>query len=92
MFYFSPIFLFVPEVISPFLFWIVLTIEENENTTLELVIYPIGYTIIIFSSLIYNEIIIFIFWELNTNTKTFVNQRMNEEIIEMNSLINDNDL
>lgn len=49
LFYFSPVFFFFPEIIRPFLLWIVKTIKENENTTtLELVIYPIGYTIAIF--------------------------------------------
>ena len=58
LFYFSPILFLVSKVISPFLLWIVTTIENNDKTKLELAIYPIGYIIVLFSSLIYNEIII----------------------------------
>ena len=96
IFYFSPIFLLISEVISPFLLWIVKAIEnkitnKNENATLEIVINPIGYTIVLFSALIYNEIIIFNFCGLNKNTKKYVNERMNKEIKELNELPDYND-
>ena len=92
LFYFSPILLLVSEVISPFLLWIVMTIENNNKTKLELAIYPIGYIIVLFSSLIYNEIVIFNFCGLSKNTKKFVDQRMIKEISEMNKLMNNDDL
>ena len=92
LFYFSPILFLVSEVISPFLLWIVTTIENNDKTKLELAIYPIGYIIVLFSSLVYNEIIIFNFCGLSHNTKKFVDQRMIEEISEMNNLMNNDDL
>ena len=92
LFYFSPILLLVSEVISPFLLWIVMTIENNNKTKLELAIYPIGYIIVLFSSLIYNEIVIFNFCGLSQNTKKFVDQRMIKEISEMNKLMNNDDL
>ena len=93
LFYFSPILFLVSEVISPFLLWIVKTIENNnEKKKLELAIYPIGYIIVLFSSLVYNEIIIFNFCGLSQNTKKFVDQRMIEEISEMNNLMNNDDL
>ena len=96
IFYFSPIFLLISEVISPFLLWIVKAIEnkitnKNENATLEIVINPIGYTIVLFSALIYNEIVIFNFCGLNKNTKKYVNERMNKEIKELNELPDYND-
>ena len=87
LFYFSPIFLLITEIISPFLQWIVQVIEKNTNTKLELVINPVGYTIVLFSSLIYNEIIIFNFCGLSKNTKIFVDQRMTIEISKVNELI-----
>jgi len=86
LFYFSPIFLLITEVISPFLQWIVQAIENNKNTTLELVINPIGFTIVLFSSLVCNEIIIFNFCGLSKNTKKFVNERMTLEISKVNRL------
>ena len=42
----------------------------------DIIIYPIGYLIVVFASLIYNEIIIFNFWGLSKNTKKFINQRL----------------
>ena len=87
LFYFSPIFLLIAEVISPFLLWIVLAIENNTNTKLELVINPIGYTIVLFSSLVFSEFIIFNFCGLSENTKKFVNKRMDKELSDMDGLI-----
>ena len=87
LFYFSPIFLQIAEVISPLFLWIALSIEKNTNTILELVIYPIGYVIVIFSSLLCNEMIILNFCGLSENTKIFVYQRMDKEISKMNKLI-----
>ena len=99
LFYFSPIFLLISEVISPFLLWITSTIEnaikgENKesNTTLDLVINPIGYIIVLFSALIYNEIIILNFCGLSKNTKKFINERIKEEIKELNEISNDNNV
>ena len=86
LFYFSPIFLLITEVISPFLQWIVQTIENNQNTTLQLIINPIGFIIVLFSSLVCNEIIIFNFWGLSKNTRKFVNERMTIEISKVNRL------
>ena len=90
LFYFSPIFLLITEVISPFLQWIVQAIENNQNSTLELVIYPIGYIIVLFSCLVCNEIIIFNFCGLSKNTRKFVNERMTIEISKVNRLTNNN--
>ena len=87
LFYFSPIFLLITEVISPFLLWIVLAIENNTNTKLELVINPIGYTIVLFSSLVFSELIIFNFCGLSENTKKFVNKRMDKELSNIDGLI-----
>ena len=87
LFYFSPIYLLITEIISPFLLWIVRAIENNKNSPLELVLYPIGYFIASFSSLVCNEIIIFNFWGLSKNTKIFVNERMTLEITEVNKLL-----
>ena len=91
LFYFSPIYLLITEIISPFLLWIVTTIEKKiqgeTKTILELVINPIGYIIVLFSSLVCNEIVIFNFCGLSENTKIFVNKRMTLEISEVNELV-----
>ena len=40
---------------------------------------PIGYLIVLFASLIYNEIIILNFCNLSKDTKKFIEDRINEE-------------
>ena len=89
--YFSPILFLITEVISPFLSWIEASIEKRDKKMLELIICPIGYSIILFSSLIYNELFIFNCCGLNTNTKKFVNKRIDKELLEMNQLINEDE-
>ena len=58
--------------------WVVETIQ-NYKSLVEVIVNPIGYLIVLFSSLIYNEIIILNFWGLSKNTKIFVEQRVNKE-------------
>ena len=42
----------------------------------DIIIYPIGYLIVVFASLIYNEITIFNCWVLSKNTNKFIKQRL----------------
>ena len=79
LFYFSPTLILVTDIIHPFFLWIVQTIQERTLIT-EVIYYLIGYIIVFFSALIYNEIIIFNFCGLSKNTKKFVLQRENREI------------
>ena len=90
IFYFSPILLMVTDIISPFLLWIALTIENKSSTEiLELILNPIGYVIVLFASLIYNEIIIFNFWNLNKDTTKFIEERIDEESKDLRKTAND---
>ena len=82
IFYFSPILLMVTDIISPMLLWLVTTIEDGQDLP-DVVLNPIGFVIMVFSSLIYNEIIIFNFCGLGENTKKFIEQRQNEESNEL---------
>ena len=50
---------------------------------------PIGYIIVIFASLIYNEIIIFNFCDLSKDTKKFVVERLTEESNDLRKTEND---
>ena len=80
IFYFSAILLMVTDIISPFLLWIVLTIEEHSwKEVLKLILSPLGYIIVLFASLIYNEIIIFNFCGLNKDTKKLIEERLDKE-------------
>ena len=85
--YFSPILLMITDIISPMLYWIVQTIEEGSSMPDD-ILNPIGYIIILFSTLTYNEIIILNFCDLNKNTKKFVKQRQNVESVELSEYIN----
>ena len=94
LFYFSPTLLIITDIIAPFLSWIALGIKFNEYFKMpDVVLYPIGYIIVIFSSLIYNEIIIFNFYGLNKDTKKFVNERLYDELKDIrktrNTLLSD---
>ena len=78
IYYFSPTLLMVTDIISPMLLWIVLSIEDMPELS-TIVIKSLGYFIVLIGSLIYNEIIIFNFCDLNTNTKKYLEKRQNEE-------------
>ena len=83
IFYFSPTLIIVTDIISPMLLWIVVTIEYGYSMP-DVILNPIGYVIVIFSSLIYNELIILNFCGLSKNTKKFVENRESEETIQIN--------
>jgi len=87
IFYFSPTLLMVTDIISPILSWIVKVFDKNQYEALNIILNIIGYSIVLFSSLIYNEIIICNFFGLNKNTKKFLDKEQREEL----SSIIDND-
>ena len=88
IFYFSPILLMVTDIISPMLLWLALTIRDGQDLP-DVALNPIGYIIVLFASLIYNEIIIFNFCDLSKDTKKFVEQRLNEESSDIRKTEND---
>ena len=83
LFYFSPTLIIITDLISPFLLWILIVVTIEGLNNYEDILFQIGFLIILFSSLIYNGIIIFNFCGLNKNTKKFVNQRINKELEEI---------
>ena len=88
LFYFSPSLVIITDAINPLLVWIQ-TIINSSGEIPDDVLYPIGYVIIIFSALIYNEIIIFNFCGLNKNTKKYVNERINIEMEKIQKNMDD---
>ena len=68
----------VTDIISPMLLWVAKSIMKKPKL-LEIILNPIGFLIVLFASLIYNEIIIFNFWNLNKDTKKFIEERLDEE-------------
>ena len=78
IYYFSPTLLIVTDVITPLLLWIIKIIFEGESF-LNIIFYGIGYSIALVASLIYNEIIICNFCNLNKYTKKYLEERQQEE-------------
>ena len=89
IFYFSPTLLMITDIINPIISWIIsLFIDKEGHTSIEIILNSIGYFLVLFSSLIYNEIIIFNFFGLNGNTKKYLEIKQREEL---NSIIDDDD-
>ena len=55
----------------------------NGETTTNIILKSLGFSIVFFSSLIYNEIIICNFFGLNMNTKKCIEERQKEELISL---------
>jgi len=82
IYYFSPTLYTVTDIISPLLTWIVNCIQNGENK-INIILNSLGFSIVFFSSLIYNEIIICNFLGLNVNVKKFIEERQKEELISL---------
>ena len=78
----------VTDIISPMLLWVAVIYKE-EKELIEYILFPIGYVIVLFSALIYNEIIIFNCCDLGKDTKKFVEQRLAEESTDIRKTEND---
>ena len=93
VYFFSPCHFIISESISQILSTIINNSLEGYNIAAAIVIY-ILFVIIIFASLIYNEIIILKFWKLNINTKKHITKRSNSELLLMfkNEQKKDNEL
>ena len=82
VYYFSPILLMVTDSISPMLLWAILILPQEQNK-INIIFNILGYLISLFSSLIYNEIIIFNFCDFNLNTKKCIEERQKTELISL---------
>jgi hypothetical protein len=78
IYYFSPILLMVTDSISPMLLWIFLSLPKEEKI-MSIVFNALGYLISLFSTLIYNEIIILNFGGFNKDTKKNIEKRQQKE-------------
>ena len=76
----------VTAIISPLFLWIAKAIILQYASTMEIIFNPIGYLIALFSTFIYNELIIFNCCGLNKNTKKFVNKRILAELKEIHKI------
>jgi len=93
IYFFSPTLLMVTDIINPIIKWIVSLIQkEEEKGTLDIILISIGYSLVLFSSLIYNEIIILNCCGLNNKTKKYLEEKQKQELsIIDNDNDNDND-
>ena len=86
IYYFTPNIFVLTNVISSIINWVFnyFITKNKEETTLNLIFQGIGYFIILFSTIIYNEFIIFNFCGLNKNTIKNISERTSLEEIELN--------
>jgi len=91
IFYFSPILYMVTEIIKSSLLWLIYVIKDSD-TPLNIILCSIGNIILLLASLIYNEIIICNFWDLNINTKKFIEEREKEEKKLLNNIQNNGNI
>ena len=82
IYYFSPTLYMVTDIISPMLLWIIQSLMKGEKL-INVIFYSLGYLIVLFASLIYNEIIICNFYDLNKDTKKCLEERQTEELISL---------
>lgn len=103
LYFFSPSVLISTEILSPFFMWLFEIIlspiyikdyyklkRENENFYLVLTLKLIGFLIIIFSALVYNEILVFHFCNFDENIEKNIKKRGEEEMRESYNLNFDN--
>jgi hypothetical protein len=80
IFYFSPTLLMVTDIIHPIIKWIISLFKNGkEYKILDIILNSIGYSLVLFFSLIYNEIIISNFFGLNRKTIKYLDEKQREE-------------
>ncbi len=90
IFYFSPTLVMVTDIINPIIYWILALFQnekenenKNKNKALVIILNSIGYFLVLFCSLIYNEFVIFNFYGLNKNTKKYFDKKQREELLSI---------
>lgn len=92
IFYFSPLLLMATDIINPILnLTFEIIIDNAQMSILYKILTYIGYFIIFICALIYNEIIICNFCDLNKNTSKYIKERQKEELASIGKIGNDND-
>ena len=82
IYYYTPCHIFIPELISQFIFYILDSIQQEDEfySTFNIIVFSITYFIIICCIIIFNEIIILNFCGLDYNTKKRIKQREIKDI------------
>ena len=85
IYYLTPCHYFISEYISEYIYYIQNAIDSNEEfyRTINIVIFSIAYFINFFCCLVFNEVIILNFWDLDYNTNKRINERIQNESKEI---------
>ena len=90
IYYFSPILFCMSDIISPMLFMIFETFIVDKNVNkFDVSMKSSGYILVLFATLIYNEIIILNFCGFNKYTSKHIKQRGNEELYSLRNTENE---
>ena len=81
IYYYTPCHFFISEYISEYIYYIMNAVESNEDfySTANIIIISFAYVINFACCLVYNEVIILNFWNLDYNTKKRIEKRMDIE-------------
>ena len=79
IFYFSPILFTITEIITTILLWIIDLFIYDDFDALSIILGILGNIILLFAVLVYNEIIICNFWDLDKNTTKSIKERQEDE-------------
>ena len=80
IYYFSPMVFLMTQIVFPLMIWVINIIQDTSKL-FEMIFTGLGYLILLIAILIYHEIIILNFCELNKNTRKFIEEREKSEII-----------
>ena len=80
VYYFSPMVFLMTQIVFPLIIWVI-NIFQDSSKLFEMIFTGIGYLILLIAILIYHEIIILNFCDLNKNTRKFIEEREKHEII-----------
>ena len=90
IYYFSPNLFILTNITGNMIILIHNLFAEKNKETKYLIFKGVGYFIILFSTLIYNEIVILNFCDLNVNTKKVIKERGKEEESLLNEEMKEN--
>ena len=85
IYYYSPCHFFISEYISEYVSYMILALDSNDefHCTSNIIIYSISSAIIFFFTLVFNEVVVLNFWNLDFNTKKRIRERMKSHDLDL---------
>jgi len=90
IYYFSPEVFAISDIISPLFSFIEKCVLKKEDDPIVITFNIIGYLIVLLGALIYNEIIVCNFCDLNRNTWKCIDKRADDEVIDRSNSCDSN--